>query len=90
MNVNEVIERALNEYNDYHAPEAIARCVDIKGNYFVVDFEGYICFSCGFYDYFEDLIYLLLKYGVLSRIVEVMLFDDRARIKYEIYGLRSD
>jgi len=49
--------KAIEQYNRYRSPEAIARLVKMGEDGVVVDFSGPFCSSCGVYDYFEDLIY---------------------------------
>lgn len=86
---NELINEAVNHYNKYRSPEVIASLVRIDGHYFTVKFEGSICFTCGFYDYFDDLIYILVDYGVLCKIVEVLTVDEGAVVRYEVIGLKN-
>ncbi|MBS7247355.1 MAG: hypothetical protein QXN15_09630 [Candidatus Jordarchaeales archaeon] len=54
----------IREYNKYHAPEAIAKLVQVGGNWFIVLFSGSFCFSCGVYDYIDDLRVLLEDFGL--------------------------
>ena len=40
-------------------------------------FSGSFCHTCGYYDYFEDLLYLLLDdYGVETEITKVSQKED--------------
>ena len=44
---------------------------------FKVFFSGSFCHTCGYYDYFEDLLYLLLDdYGVETEITKVSQEED--------------
>ncbi|WP_457549679.1 hypothetical protein [Archaeoglobus sp.] len=53
------VNEAIKKFNRIHEPEVRAELVEIGKNYFVVKFSGRIlCYSCGLYDYFEDLIWL--------------------------------
>ncbi len=91
MRVNyELVDKAINDYNKYRSPEAIAYLIDINGRYLTIKFEGSICFTCGFYDYFEDLIYILINYGVLCKIVEVLAEGEEITVKYEVVGLNLE
>jgi hypothetical protein len=67
----EKIERAISEYNRYHGREAVARLVGFHENRLLVEFSGPFCYSCGMYDYFEDLIVELEGQGIRCRIAEV-------------------
>ncbi|MEM3712654.1 MAG: hypothetical protein QXR97_03850 [Thermoproteota archaeon] len=80
----ETVLKAINEYNKYHSPEAKAKLIKISEKGFTVDFEGLFCFSCGVYDYFEDLIYELKNF--VDEDVEILSFKeygpDKIRVKY--------
>ncbi|NOY11839.1 MAG: N-acetyltransferase [Archaeoglobi archaeon] len=43
-------------FNHYHEPEAVARYAGYEDGLVKVRFSGYMCMTCGVYDYFEDLI----------------------------------
>lgn len=49
------LEEAVEEFNRYHGAEARAELVEVDEDGFTVRFKGYMCLTCGFYDYFEDL-----------------------------------
>jgi len=81
-----VITDSINRYNKYRAPEAYAELVEFKGNYFTVRFTGRILSSCCFYDYFEDLKYILMDYNVSTNIIEVLISElsDEVVVRYEV------
>jgi hypothetical protein len=58
-NLKAAVFRAIEVYNMYRSPEAIAKLVALEKEGFVIDFEGSFCISCGVRDYFEDFIYEL-------------------------------
>lgn len=82
--LEEIISKALEEYNRYRSPEAKAKLVKLGDDEIILDFEGSFCYSCGVYDYLEDFIY------EIQRIAEVKLsiagFKEYApgkiRVKY--------
>lgn len=82
--LRKVILKAINEYNKYHSPETKASLVGIGEKSFTVDFEGPFCFSCGVYDYFEDLIYELKSF--VEEDIEILSFKEygleRIRVEY--------
>ncbi|MEM1554616.1 MAG: hypothetical protein QXJ72_07025 [Thermoproteota archaeon] len=83
----EAVLKAINEYNKYHSPEAKARLIKIGEKGFTVDFEGVFCFSCGVYDYFEDLIYELKNFTVED--VEILSFKEYEPEKIRVeYGFK--
>jgi superoxide reductase len=68
------IEGAIRTYNRYRSPEVTAELQDIQdnGEKFVVSFRGTFCRTCGFYDYFEDLVYEILdETEIQTRILKV-------------------
>lgn len=59
-----IILETIEEYNRYRIPEAKARLVSLAGNKFKIEFTGSLCYTCGFYDYFEDCKVLLEEKGL--------------------------
>lgn len=53
----EVLERATEEYNRFRSPEAAVKIIKLKEDGFVAEFFGSFCFTCGVYDWLEDLRY---------------------------------
>ncbi|MCS7132178.1 MAG: hypothetical protein N3F65_00795 [Nitrososphaeria archaeon] len=54
-----LINKAIEKYNMYRSPEAMAKLLMIGEEGFVVEFSGAFCRSCGVRDWLEDLIYEL-------------------------------
>ena len=48
------VERALEEFNKYRAPEAVARLVSLDEKELVLEIAGPYCRSCGLADWFDD------------------------------------
>lgn len=78
------IRMGINEYNKYRSPEANAELIEYKDRRFRVKFTGPYCRTCGYYDYFEDLVYELLDLGVKSRVVNIVDHEDWAEVEYEV------
>jgi hypothetical protein len=49
------VEAAVEEFNKYRSPEAVAKIVEINENQATIEFNGPFCVSCGVEDYFDDL-----------------------------------
>lgn len=81
---SEIIREAIEEYNRYRSPEVVARLVKIEDKRFIVEFRGTFCLTCGFYDYFEDLVYLLEDRGLRARITYIEEIDDGGVVEYRI------
>ena len=56
--------KGIEKFNEIRVLEAKAELVEIKGNEVLVRFSGHMCFTCGTYDYFEDLIYEMKNLGI--------------------------
>jgi hypothetical protein len=71
------IKNGIETYNRYRSPEVTAKLLIIKGKdeEFTISFSGTFCRTCGFYDYFEDLIYELF---------------DESKIQVRILGIQED
>jgi hypothetical protein len=68
------IEGAIGAYNKYRSPEVTAELLHFQkdGERFDVSFKGTFCRTCGFYDYFEDLVYEILDEAeIQTRILTV-------------------
>ena len=74
---SDILERAIETYNEYRSPMATAELLEAGSDTFVVRFEGPFCRMCCDYDYFEDVIYELAEYGEDPASIEV------AEISYE-------
>ncbi len=84
--MEEHVRRAIEEYNRYHAPEAEAKLVEARGDTIVVEFRGSFCTTCGFYDYFDDLVYVLEDHGVRTYVEEVRETGEGAVVTYRLLG----
>lgn len=80
------LDRVIEEYNKYRSPEVTAEIEYIGEDYIEVLFKGSFCYTCGFYDYFEDFIIEAREFGIflsLDRIVEV---DEGAVVRFKVEG----
>ncbi len=50
------LKESIDFFNKYHEPEAKAEYLRYKNGFVEVRFSGYMCRTCGVYDYFEDII----------------------------------
>jgi len=78
----EEIVRALEHFNRYHSPEAVAELVSASSGGFSVRFCGPFVLSCCLDEYFEDLKYDLLR--IAGEGVEVDVEEVR-RLKGECF-----
>ncbi len=59
MNLRSIVEEVVNDFNRRFATNL--RILKADENEIVIHFRGHICFTCGTYDYFEDLAYELTE-----------------------------
>ena len=83
------LENSVETYNNWRSPEVSAKILSVgkDGRQFVVRFAGSFCRTCGFYDYFEDLIYDLLDTSnIRARITKVKeeWMTENFEVTYEI------
>ena len=79
-----IIESAIKEYNKYHSPEAEARLISIDTKSFQIEFFGSFCYTCGFYDYFDDYKILLEEQGLKSEILEIIENKRGTVVKFDV------
>lgn len=83
--LEETLRQAIPEFNRIRVPELEATPKEISEEGFTVFFSGSFCTTCGYYDYFEDLLYLLLDdYGVHTTIKEIDQREDGDYVKYAV------
>lgn len=75
---------AIEWFNEIRRPEAVAELIELKGNNFSIKFSGHMCFTCGTYDYFEDLMYELRDLGVEAKIKEFRNLGNYFLVRYQI------
>jgi superoxide reductase len=63
-----LIQEAIHEYNKYHGSEAVVNLDSFDDKVIKLEFTGTFCYTCGFYDYFEDFQVLLEDQGMKSTI----------------------
>lgn len=74
--------KAINRYNMYRSKEANARLISIEGGKITVEFTGSFCYSCGFYDWIDDLKYELMD--ELNRNVKITSIEE---IRLGVYSV---
>ncbi len=80
----EKLHTALQEYNKYRAPEAIAELVQVGDNWFTVFFKGSFCYSCGVYDYIDDLRVLLEDFELKTCIEHLEERDEGILVTFTV------
>ncbi len=76
---------ALYKFNRIRIREVEAEVVEYFDGGFQVFFSGSFCQTCGYYDYFDDLLYLLLDdFGVETEITDVTQEEDGEYVSFHL------
>ncbi|MEM1606927.1 MAG: hypothetical protein QXW55_02100 [Candidatus Bathyarchaeia archaeon] len=82
--LNRIVEDAIAEYNRYRSPEVEARLISISDGEIKIEFGGGLCYTCGFYDYFEDYRIILGEMGLKTVISSIEETDEGAIVTFRI------
>jgi hypothetical protein len=63
-------KKAIEKFIERFWPEAKVDLIKENENEVIVDFYGYMCFTCGIYDYFDDFKYILEDETMLNWRIE--------------------
>ncbi len=75
------VEEAIKEFNNLHKAEC--KLLEIKDDTIKVLFKGHICWTCGTYDYFEDLAVMISeKTGIKLGVEKYEQQEDGSYIVY--------
>lgn len=83
-NLKEKVLAGIKKFNEIRAPEAVAELIELKDKKFSIKFSGHMCFTCGTYDYFEDLVFELKEIGLKTKIKNYQNFGNYFLVDYEI------
>lgn len=84
MNFMKKIKKGIEEFNKFRAPEATAELISFKNKVLEVKFSGPFCFSCGIYDYFEDLKIFLEEQDLKTEIKIIEEVEDGFLVKFKV------
>ncbi|WP_010478454.1 hypothetical protein [Thermococcus zilligii] len=88
----EKLEKAIKEFNKLHGREAEVKVREVKGEEVILEFEGSFCATCGLYDYFDDIKWEAMEFGLNIEPVEVLTAEEddfehgRYVVKYRLLG----
>lgn len=86
MVMKDSVEKAIEEFNKYFSPEATARLASISQEFIKIIFTGSFCYTCGFYEYFEDFKFLLKDLGLNARVCWVDELQEGAIVTFKVEG----
>jgi hypothetical protein len=82
--VRKIIVNASAEYNKYHSPEAQTTLLSMSEKAFKIKFTGTFCYTCGFYDYFDDFTVLLEEKGLNASVAEIKEMEEGAVVTFDV------
>ena len=82
--IKEKIEKAIDEFNKYRSPEAVAKLLSVGKKSFKIEFTGPFCRSCGFYDYFDDLKIFLEENELETKIEKIKETDEGGIVQFTV------
>ena len=90
----EILKRVIEEFNKYHGSEAQAKIIKVEDDEVIIEFNGSFCKTCGLYDYFEDIKWEAMRFGLNIEPVEVIESKEefekgRYLVKYKLKGEQS-
>ncbi len=80
------VKKAVEEFNRYREPEVKAEFLGVEGDILQVRFSGSFCHACGFYDHFEDFMYVLEDLGLKVEIKEIRE-GETVKVKFKLLGV---
>jgi len=80
----EAVEQVVEEFNRLHGAEAQVRVLEFTEGGFRAEFRGSFCLTCGFYDYFDDLAYLLRERGYTVEVSMIEEVEGGAVVEYRL------
>ncbi|WP_087035822.1 hypothetical protein [Thermococcus litoralis] len=86
----EKLKKAVEEFNRLHGSEAQAEIIEVKEDEAIIEFKGSFCKTCGLFDYFEDITWEAMEFGLKVEPVEIVEMEEdfekgRYVVKYKIY-----
>ncbi len=78
------IAESINLFNRYRSPEATASLSRLADGVAEVEFSGEFCRTCGYHDYFEDLVIFLKDQGLNAKICKINEKDGGAVVSFYI------
>ena len=72
----EKIKYIIKEFNRIHGSEAMVRIKRLEGDEVILEFEGSFCATCGLYDYFDDIKWEAVEFGLKVEPIEVLEAEE--------------
>ncbi|USS39989.1 hypothetical protein NF865_06440 [Thermococcus aggregans] len=87
----EKLKRAVGEFNRLHGSKAQAEIIETTNDEVVIEFRGSFCKTCGLFDYFDDIKWEAIEFGLHVEPVEILESEEdfekgRYVVKYKIHA----
>jgi len=78
----DAIRTAVERFNEHRSPEAKAEVLGLEKDILRVRFSGSFCATCGWADYFEDLVFELDSSGPIT--LSVIDYEEESGESYRV------
>ncbi|ASJ16849.1 hypothetical protein A3L04_07065 [Thermococcus chitonophagus] len=72
----EKLDYVIKEFNKWHGSEAQAKILKVKEDEVIIEFKGTFCKTCGLYDYFDDIAWEAIDFGLKIKPVEIIESEE--------------
>ncbi len=87
--LRERVSKAVDMFNRYRSPEATVTLQSFSGTSCQMKFTGCFCHTCGFHDYFNDLIVFLEEEECIGQIVDIAEDREESIVTFAITPLQG-
>jgi len=84
QSLEQILTKTIKEFNKYRTPEVVANLTSVDNSSFNIKFKGHYCYTCGFYDYFDDFRFLLEEINVKAKITEIEEIEEGAIVTFTL------
>ncbi|MFX1465752.1 MAG: hypothetical protein ACFFA5_04705 [Promethearchaeota archaeon] len=84
QSLEQILTKTIKEYNKYRSPEVVAKLTTVDNSSFKIEFKGHYCYTCGFYDYFDDFRFLLEYDNMKTEIKEIVEIEEGAIVTFTL------
>jgi len=85
------LKKAVEEFNRLRGSEPQAEIIEAKDDEAVIEFKGSFCKTYGLFDYFEDIKWKAIEFGLQAESLEILESEEdfekeRYVVKYKIHA----
>jgi len=72
----EKLKKAVEEFNRLRGSEPQAEIIEAKDDEAVIEFKGSFCKTCGLFDYFGDIKWKAIEFGLQAGSLEILESEE--------------